>query len=197
MLKFLITSVILGVSALGNIQVEASPLSPVYNEYCWISEVGFVFPTKPVAIRDFYAANKIIPNPLTSGLGYGTQIGRHILLENGSTIGVVANANMFYSSTQNTSQIYQFSTYFLARAYMDDYWRRALFFEIGVGPEVSATSFNDSDFIYQANISTRIGVGYNYKFNQQFSVGATFVVVPSVVSSSPFDGSRIIVSMLW
>lgn len=198
MLKFLVASVALVVFTTGNVRGEASPLSPKC-EGCssWISEVGFVFPTRPVVFRDFYAANNVNPVPLTSGLGYGAQFGRHLLIGNSSTIGVVTNANAFYSSLGNTTQIYQVAAYFLARAYMNESWRSGIFAELGAGPEVSATSFNGSTFAYQGNISTRIGVGYNHKFNEQFSVGATFVVVPSVTSNNVLDGSRVVVNMLW
>lgn len=177
-------------------RVESSPLSSEID-YQWINEMSLLVPTKTNALRDYFTANGVTSNPLTSGLGYGVQVGRHLCIGSGATVGGVISGNVFYSSNVTTNQVYGMSAYFVGRAYFTDSWRHGLFAELGAGPEVSAVSVNDSDFRVQANLSTRVGVGYNYKFNDDITVGATLLVTPSVSSSSYFDNARVVVNLLW
>jgi len=179
---------------------ESSPLgASTCTTQCssWVNEMGLTIPTKSSTVRDYFAANSVTPNPLTSGLGYGIQAGRHLRIGSAATIGGIVAGNVYYSKTTSTTQVYNFSTYFVARGYMSETWRDGAFVEVGFGPEVSAASFTDSSFVYQANLSTRLGVGYNYQFNNDVSVGISAVVSPSVTASNYLDGSKVIVNILW
>lgn len=184
---------------LTNLFAESSPL---VAENCrgnspWLNEMSLVVPTKTNAVRDYFSANGVTSNPLTSGLGYGVQVGRHLCIGRGATVGGVLAGNAFYSSGITTNQVYGLSAYFVGRAYFSNTWRNGLFAELGAGPEVSAVSVNGSSFRTQANLSTRVGVGYNYEFNDDITVGATVLVSPSVTSSNYLDGARVVINLLW
>jgi hypothetical protein len=202
--KFLFL-VLLGLSMFGTMvpsfAMEASPIAAgECKTSCsrWVNETGVVFPTKSTTIRDYFNANGLTPIPLTSGLGNGLQFGLHRLVGNGATIGALVTGNAFYGSGGgSTTQIYNFSAYFVARGYLNGTWRNGAFVELGCGPEVSAASFADSAFVYQGNISTRLGVGYNYQFNDDITVGLSAVVTPTVTAGSYLDGSKVIVNILW
>lgn len=183
-------------------QTSFAESSPISSESCqtkspWLNEMSLVAPTNTAATRDFFTANGITSNPLTSGLGYGVQVGRHFCVGNGATVGAVLSGNAFYSSSITTNQVYGLSAYFVGRAYFSNTWRHGLFAELGAGPEVSAVSVNSSDFRVQGNLSTRVGVGYNYEFNDDITVGAAVLVTPAISSSNYLDGARVVINLLW
>jgi hypothetical protein len=204
--KFFVSAVaclvIFSNSSTANGVVESSPLNfvaqqPACCSTSWISEIGMSFPVKTTTYRDFLTSSGVITTPITSGMGYGVQFGRHYVARDGATLGVVVAANAFYSNTPATNQVYQVAAYFTGRAYFSQSWHEGIFAEIGAGPEVGGTSINSGDFRYQANLSARFGLGYNYRFNDDVSIGLSVVASPSVMSSSIVDGSRVLVNMLW
>lgn len=178
---------------------EASPLAPKCEESCspWINEIGIVVPTKSTPLKDFFNSTGVNSSPLTTGLGHSVQFGRHLPYGKSSTVGAVANVNAFYSSQGASYQIYQASILFIGRAYLGESWRSGAFVELGAGPEIGGASLNGGSFFYQANIAARAGIGYNYKFNDAITVGATAVLSPSVTSGSITDGAKVVISMLW
>lgn len=195
-------SILLGMSLIGVSVTSFAESSPIYaectpHESCWVNEVGLLVPTNSSGIRDYFAANSITPTPLTGGLSSGLQFGRHYRIGNAATIGATLSGNVLYSSGATTTQVYQTAAYFVARGYLSQTWRSGIFAEIGIGPEVSAVSVANSDFMIQANASTRLGVGYNYQFNDDVSVGVSVGVTPSITSDNYLDGARVLVNMLW
>lgn len=175
---------------------QSTPIS-VGESSKYVNELGLVFPTKSGPIRDYINANNIRINPLTSGFSSGFQIGRHRIINEKSTLGVVLGSNAFYSSDTATTQIYQTGLYLTGRLYFGETWRNGVFAEVTAGPEFAATSIQGSDFQIQTNVGTRIGVGYNYQFNRDVTLGVSLVASPSILSDNYLDGSRVVINMLW
>lgn len=164
----------------------------------FITELGLTFPLKPSSIKDYINTNGITTLPLTSGYSSGFQVGRHSIVSNQATIGVVLGANGFIGSTPTaTNQIYQIGIYATGRLYFGESWRGGAFAELGAGPEASAASFNGSNFEYQGNIGARVGAGYNYKFTNDVTLGVSLLATPAVSSAGFLDGAKVVVNMLW
>jgi hypothetical protein len=163
----------------------------------YVSELGFVFPGKTQVIKDYVNANSVSINPLTSGFGSGFQLGKHRIINDQATLGVVLGANAFFISSNAKTQIYQIGTYLTGRLYFGETWRNGVFTELGAGPEFAASSINDSDFNVQANFASRIGIGYNYQFNKDVTLGASLIVSPSLMTDDYLNGSKFVINMLW
>lgn len=163
----------------------------------YVTELGLIFPVKTNAVKDYINAANINVSPLTSGFSSGFQLGKHRIVNEKATLGAIIGANMFYGKGVVTNQVYQLGAYLTGRLYFGDTWRNGVFAEVGAGPEVSATSLSGGDFQYQANFASRIGVGYNYRFNEDVTLGASVVVAPSITSDNYFDGAKVVVNMLW
>ena len=163
----------------------------------YVTELGLVFPVKTDAVKDYINASNIGINPLTSGFSSGFQVGKHRIINEKATLGLALGGNMFYGRGVATNQVYQLGAYLTGRLYFGDSWRNGVFAEVGAGPEAAATSLNGGDFQYQANIASRFGVGYNYQFNEDVTLGASVVVAPSIMADNYFDGAKVVVNMLW
>lgn len=163
----------------------------------YVNELGLVFPTKTDDIKGYINANNIAVNPLTSGFSSGFQVGKHRIINDQATLGVILAANGFFSAGSAENQIYQFGAYLTGRLYFGETWRNGVFAEIGAGPEVAAASVQGGDFQFQANFGTKLGVGYNYQFNKDVTLGLSFITAPSMLSDNYFNGSKIVVNMLW
>lgn len=164
----------------------------------YVTDLGLTFPIKPSAIKDYINANGITTLPLTSGYSSGFQIGKHQIISDQATIGIVAGANFFVGSTPiATNQIYQLGIYATGRLYFGESWRGGLFAELGAGPEGSAASFNGTPFVFQGNIGARVGAGYNYKFNKDVTIGLSLQATPSISAGAFTDGARVLINMLW
>ena len=163
----------------------------------YVTELGLVFPVKTDAVKDYINASNIGISPLTSGFSSGFQVGKHRIINEKATLGVILGGNMFYGRGVATNQVYQVGTYLTGRLYFGNTWRNGVFAEVGAGPEMAATSLNGGDFQYQANIASRFGLGYNYQFNEDVTLGASVVVAPSIMNDNYFDGAKVVVNMLW
>jgi hypothetical protein len=163
----------------------------------YVTELGLVFPVKTDAVKDYINASNIGISPLTSGFSSGFQVGKHRIINERATLGLALGGNMFYGRGIATNQVYQLGAYLTGRLYFGDTWRNGVFAEVGAGPEGAATSLNGGDFQYQANIASRFGVGYNYQFNEDVTLGASVVVAPSIMADNYFDGAKVVVNMLW
>lgn len=170
---------------------------PCCTKKKYVNELGLVFPVKTDAVKDYINASNIGINPLTSGFSSGFQVGKHRIINEKATLGVVLGGNVFYGRGVATNQVYQFGTYLTGRLYFGDTWRNGVFAEVGAGPEMAAASLNGGDFQYQVNIASRFGVGYNYQFNEDVTLGASVVVAPSIMNDNYFDGAKVVVNMLW
>ena len=163
-----------------------------------ITELGLTFPIKSTALKDYIGANGVTSLPLTSGYSNGVEIGRHSVISNQATIGLLANANMFMASDSTwIDQIYQLNLFLVGRLYFGDSWRGGFFAELGSGPEISLAKFRGAPLIYQIDIGSRIGVGYNYKFAEDVTIGASVLISPSITMGNTSDGIKIAISMLW
>lgn len=163
----------------------------------YLNEIGLVFPVNPDVIKNYVNANSIDISPLTSGFGTGFQIGRHRVLNEKATLGIVMGGNAFITSGTTTSQIYQANLFLTGRLYFGSTWRNGVFAEVGTGPEFAASSVQGSDFGLQANIASRIGVGYNYQFNKNVTLGISVIASPSLTAGNYTDGARVVANMLW
>lgn len=168
-----------------------------YAKKKYVTELGLVFPVKTDAVKDYINASNIGINPLTSGFSSGFQVGKHRILDEKATLGLALGGNMFYGRGVATNQVYQLGAHLTGRLYFGDSWRNGVFAEVGAGPEAAATSLNGGDFQYQANIASRFGLGYNYQFNADVTLGASVVVAPSIMNDNYFDGAKVVVNMLW
>jgi len=168
-----------------------------YAKKKYVTELGLVFPVKTDAVKDYINASNIGINPLTSGFSSGFQVGKHRILNEKATLGLALGGNMFYGRGVATNQVYQLGAHLTGRLYFGDSWRNGVFAEVGAGPEAAATSLNGGDFQYQANIASRFGLGYNYQFNADVTLGASVVVAPSIMNDNYFDGAKVVVNMLW
>lgn len=175
---------------------EASPVAPAAPK--WITELGLTFPVRSNAMRDYIAAHGITTLPLTSGVSNGASIGRHVVLSNQATLGAILGANMFVGTDSvAVSQLYQLSAFLTGRLYFGESWRGGFYVEIGSGPELSLAKFSGTPLVFQVNIGARGGVGYNYKFSDDVTVGASVVASPALTAASVMDGMRVCVVMLW
>lgn len=163
----------------------------------YISELGLVSPLKTQPIKDYISANNVNVTPLTSGFSSGLQVGKHRIINDQVTLGLVIGANMFVSTVNTTNQVYQLGTYLTGRLYFGESWKNGVFTEISAGPEASAASLTDSDFKFQANFASRFGLGYNYQFNKDVTLGASIVLSPSIMSDNYTDGAKVVINMLW
>lgn len=191
--------------------VEASPIQPqkdtTVSSTNYINELGLTFTVQNGPLKTYVTGLGVAPSPLTSGFGSGFQVGRHYFVSQQATIGMILGANAYYSNTpanffgtsspEVTAQLYQVASYFTGRVYFGESWQRGIFAELGAGPEVSAVSFNSSGFLYQANLGTRLGVGYNYKFSNDVTLGLSVLASPSVTNNNYLDGSKLLINLLW
>jgi len=163
-----------------------------------ITELGITFPIKSSVIKNYVSTNGVSALPLTSGYSSGVEIGRHGVISNQATVGVLANANMFLASDSTwMNQIYQLDVFLTGRLYFDESWRGGVYAELGAGPEFSAAKFKGAPLVYQINIGARFGVGYNYKFTDDVTIGIALVAAPSLTMSDFMDGVKVRASMLW
>lgn len=164
----------------------------------WVNELGLTFPLKNSPVKNFIDANGITTLPLTSGVGNGVEIGRHAVISNQATIGGVVGANFFVGSNGFTSnQIYQLQLFLTGRLYFDETWRGGFYGEVGSGMEFSVASLDTLPVMYQANIGARIGAGYNYRFNNDVTIGLSLVAAPSLSVTNFVDGIKLKLAMLW
>jgi len=194
-MKSLIVSALLILSSISAFS-QSTPVC-CENTKKYVSELGLVFPAKTESVKNYVNANNVSINPLTSGFGSGFQIGKHRIVNDKATLGVLLGANTFFASSNVKTQIYQIGAYLTGRLYFGETWRNGVFTEIGAGPEFAAASVNDSDFNLQANFASKIGLGYNYQFNKDVTLGVSIITVPSLMSDNYFDGSKVVVNMLW
>ena len=174
---------------------DSKPCCPTGKKY--VTELGLIFPVKTDAVKDYINASNIGVNPLTSGFGSGFQFGRHRIINEKATLGVLVGSNVFYGKGTTTNQLYQFGAYLTGRLYFGETWRNGVFAEVGAGPEAAMASLNGGDFQYQVNVASRIGLGYNYQFNKDVTLGASVVVAPSIMADNYTDGAKVVVNMLW
>jgi hypothetical protein len=163
----------------------------------YINELALIFPMKTDDVKNYINGNNIAVNPLTSGFSSGFQVGKHRIINDQATLGVVLGANGFFSAGSADNQIYQFGAYLTGRLYFGDTWKNGVFAEIGAGPEFAAASIQGGDFQFQANFASRLGVGYNYQFSKDVTLGVSFITAPSLMSDNYFNGSKVVVNMLW
>lgn len=163
----------------------------------YINELGLVFPINKDDVKNYINGNNVVVNPLTSGFSSGFQLGKHRIINDKATLGVILGANTFFSSGISNNQIYQMNAHLTGRLYFGETWRNGVFAEIGAGPEFAASSIQGGDFQFQANFGSRFGLGYNYQFNKDVTLGLSFVTSPSVLSDNYFNNSKIVVNMLW
>jgi hypothetical protein len=163
----------------------------------YINELGLVFPTDASSVKNFINANNVGVSPLTSGFSSGFQLGIHRIVNERATLGLVLGTNAFFSLDSVNNHIYQVGAFITGRVYFGDTWRNGLFAEIAAGPEFAAASLGGKDFQIQTNVASRIGIGYNYQFNKDVTLGVSVVASPSLLANSYFDGSRIVINMLW
>lgn len=189
---------ILAITALLQLPVFAQETStPISTHKQYVMELGLVFPVNTDAMKDYLNANGIAVSPLTSGFGSGFQIGAHKLLNEKATLGVLMGGNMFITSSDGVSQFYQTGAILTGRLYFGETWRNGVFAEVGAGPEFGATKIKDNDFTFQLNFASRFGVGYNYQFNKNVTLGISAIVAPSVTAANYLDGAKIVANMLW
>jgi hypothetical protein len=176
-----------------------SQQTPIYvgSTSKYVTELGLVFPGKPDEIKNYVNANGINVSPLTSGLNSGFQFGRHRIINDQATLGLVVAGNAFFTSSSVKNQIYQIGTFLTGRLYFGDNWRNGLFAEVASGPEFAAASIQGGDFQLQVNVASRVGVGYNHQFSKDVTLGISFVASPSLTSSDYLNGSKVVVNMLW
>lgn len=182
----------------------STPLDPKTSAACpsdmqkkYVSELGLVFPVKTDAMKNYINSNTIVISPLTSGFSAGFQYGRHRLLNDRATLGVLLGGNMFVASAATTTQVYQLGAYLTGRLYFGETWRNGVFAEVGAGPEFAGAVIQSGDFQFQSNFASRFGIGYNYQFSKDVTLGLSAVVSPSLMSDNYFDGARVVVNMLW
>ena len=194
-MKTFILSLICAMMLTPVIAQESKPCCVKKKKY--VTELGLIFPVKTDAVKDYINASNVGVNPLTSGFSSGFQFGKHRIINEKATLGLILGGNMFYGKGVATNQVYQLGTYLTGRLYFGDTWRNGVFAEVGAGPEVAAASLSGGDFQYQANIASRVGVGYNYQFNEDVTLGLSVVTAPSIMSDNYFDGAKVVVNMLW
>lgn len=163
----------------------------------YVNELGLVFPINKDDVKNYINGNNVVVNPLTSGFSSGFQVGKHRIINDQATLGVVLGANTFFSSGASENQIYQINAHLTGRLYFGDTWRNGVFAEIGAGPEFAAASVQGGDFQFQANFGSRFGLGYNYQFNKDVTLGLSFIASPSILSDNYFNNSKLVVNMLW
>jgi hypothetical protein len=134
---------------------------------------------------------------LTSGFGAGFQLGKHRILNEKATLGVILGGNMFIASAETTTQVYQLGAYLTGRLYFGETWRNGVFAEVGAGPEFAGAKIQDSDFRIQSNFASRFGLGYNYQFSKDVTLGISAIISPALTADNYFDGAKIVANMLW
>ena len=180
-MKYLLVALLLTCSALAQ------------KPYC--TELAVTFPLNNSAIKNFIAEHGVETIPLTSGIGNGVEFGRHYFINDQSTVGAIVGANLFIGSQPVLAQIYQLQLLVSGRLYLSDSWRGGLYSEVASGAELSLAKFSNINAIYQANITTRIGLGYHYQFNSDVTVGIAAFTTPSL--STILDNSKIAIEMLF
>lgn len=165
----------------------------------YVNELGLVFPLNKDDVKNYINGNNIVVNPLTSGFNSGFQLGKHRIINDQATLGVILGANTFFSSGISETQIYQLNAHLTGRLYFGETWRNGVFAEIGAGPEFAAASASvqGTNFQFQANFGSRFGLGYNYQFNKDVTLGISFIASPSLLSDNYFNNSKLVVNMLW
>lgn len=182
------------ISTISNAQECTHP----FNEQLkYVAELGLIFPAKNDAMKNYITANAISVNPLTSGVGSGFQLGVHKLLSEKATMGVIFGGNMFLVASDSTTQLYQVGTFLTGRLYFGETWKNGVFAEVGAGPEFGAASVRGGTFNFQLNFASRFGVGYNYQFSKNVTLGVSAIISPSVVANNYLDGAKIVANMLW
>lgn len=194
MKTFVISLVLLFATTIGFSQ--NNPDCPTHAKK-YTKELGLTFPLKTDAMKNYIAASNIDAAPLTSGIGSGLQLGMHRIINDKATLGLIVGSNFFFTFGDTKSQIYQLGTYLTGRLYFGETWRNGIFTEIGAGPEFSAASISDGDFKFQGNFATRLGIGYNYQFNKDVTLGISAIVAPSLTTDNYLDNARVVVNMLW
>lgn len=171
---------------------------PVVAKSNFITELGITVPVSTSSIRDYIASRGVKALPFTGGYGNGVVVGRHAPIGKHATVGLLFGANAFIvSDSSGTNQIYQANLYATGRIYFSESWRGGLFVELGSGPELSVVKLATESLVYQINITARFGLGYNYKFSDDVTIGASFLIAPSLTSGSYLDGAKVSVGMLW
>jgi len=194
-MKTLLISLLLILSIVPSFS-QSTPIC-VGTEKKYVNELALTFPTNGRDIKDYINTNNVVVNPLTSGFSSGFQIGKHRIINDQATLGLILGSNVFFTSATTKTQIYQTNLNLVGRLYFGESWRNGVFTEIGAGPEFAASSVQDSDFQLQVNFGTRIGIGYNYQFNKDVTLGLSFIASPSVISDNYLNNSRVVVNMLW
>jgi hypothetical protein len=195
-MKTILLSSIIFLSAIQLFAQLDNSIEPVSHKK-YVSELGLSFPLKSQHMKDYINLNNVQVAPLTSGFGAGFQLGGHRILNENATLGVLLNSNMFLASGEHFTQVYQMGAYLTGRLYFGDTWRNGVFTEIGAGPEFAAASIQGGDFQFQGNFASRIGLGYNYQFNKDVTLGASVVVSPSLTSDDYLNETRVVINMLW
>lgn len=163
----------------------------------YVNELGLTFPTNTDDIKNYINANNVVVNPLTTGFSSGFQLGKHRIINDRATLGAIIGSNVFFSSAGVKNQIYQLNVHLAGRLYFGETWRNGVFAELGAGPEVAASSIQDGDFQFQVNFGSRFGLGYNYQFNKDVTLGLSFIASPSILSDNYLNNAKVVVNMLW
>lgn len=194
-MKTFLVSILCALSIVPSFSQDATCSIAPHSKY--INEIALVAPINRDDVKNYINSSNITANPLTSGFGSGFQFGTHKIVNERATLGIAVASNAFFSSGTTTTQLYQLGTYLTGRLYFGETWRNGIFAEIAAGPEAAASSIQDEDFQFQANIGTRVGIGYNYQFNKDVTLGLSIVASPSLVSDNYLSGSRAVISMMW
>lgn len=195
-MKKVLLSILFTVLTVSGFAQETNSMEPCSHSK-YISDLGLAFPINTDNLKSYINSNSIEVGPLTSGFGAGFQFGRHKVLNDKATLGIVTGGNMFIVSTNTTNQVYQLGIYLTGRLYFGETWKNGVFAEVGAGPEFGGAIIQDGPFKFQGNFASRFGLGYNYQFSKDVTLGISAIVSPSLTSSNYFDGSRIVVNMLW
>jgi len=195
-MKTLFISIMLGILTVSGL-AQDTPNCPSPTHKNYVTELGLVFPVKTDAMKNYINANSIVVSPLTSGFGAGFQLGKHRILNEKATLGVILGGNMFIASAETTTQVYQIGAYLTGRLYFGETWRNGVFAEVGAGPEFAGAKIQDSDFRIQSNFASRFGLGYNYQFSKDVTLGISAIISPALTADNYFDGAKIVANMLW
>lgn len=164
----------------------------------WVNELAMTFPLKNSPVKNFIDSHGITTLPLTSGVGNGVEVGRSAVISNQATIGAVIGLNAFIGSNGfQSNEIYQLQAFLTGRLFFDQSWRGGFFAEVGSGLEFSVASIDSLPTMYQANVGARIGTGYNYRFNNDVTIGLSLVAAPSLSVTNFVDGLKLKLAMLW
>lgn len=177
--------------------MSASVFAADSTKTTWITELALTIPVKTSTIKTYLDANGVVPIPLGAGYTSGARVSRHAIITQQATIGGSVTANCFVGSGVGaTVQIYQLQAFVVGRIYFGESWRGGAFCELGSGLELTAAKFA-SPFIYQINIGSVAGIGYNYELSSAVTIGASVLVSPALLGNGIGDSAKLAIGMQW